>query len=405
MSTVSNIDERINEEKPFSIEELFFSRTDERGVIQSGNSVFQRVSAFDWDEIIKAPHRVIRHPDMPKAVFWLLWDTIKKGEPIGAYVKNKAKDGCYYWVFAIVTPIEGGYSSTRIKPSSDVFKLIEREYEALRIVENERNLDAEDSAKILLERIKELGFRDYKSFMAHALSAEIKARDEQLGRSVNGNVGCFDRLETSAKYLLGKTEEILKVYSENEYVPLNLRVQATQLGNVGLPMCIVSNNYTAISEELQSDMAVFTEKSKEVARTIDNGQFLTAAAQIQSEMIEAFGNETPSGFFDHEDELNNLQSQQAIHTKNAAASLVEISRQINAFAENCADMRRLSTSLEVTRVMGKIESASLGSSISSLDALIDDLGVFQKALMDGLKEIDDANKALHVDVTQLLKAA
>ena len=122
-------------------------------------------------------------------------------------------------------------------------------------------------------------------------------------------------------------------------------------------------------------------------------------------MIEAFGNETPSGFFDHEDELNNLQSQQAIHTKNAAASLVEISRQINAFAENCADMRRLSTSLEVTRVMGKIESASLGSSISSLDALIDDLGVFQKALMDGLKEIDDANKALHVDVTQLLKAA
>ncbi len=53
---------------------------------------------------------------MPRAVFWLLWDTIEKGEPVGAYVKNKAKDGRYYWVFAIVTPIEGGYLPSASSP-------------------------------------------------------------------------------------------------------------------------------------------------------------------------------------------------------------------------------------------------------------------------------------------------
>lgn len=111
----------VDVEVPFTFEELFFSRTNWRGVILAGNSVFQRVSLYSWDELIQKPHNVIRHPDMPKGVFWLLWDTIKKGEPVGAYVKNRAKDGRYYWVFAIVTPIgeclnfcvRGGLSFTR----------------------------------------------------------------------------------------------------------------------------------------------------------------------------------------------------------------------------------------------------------------------------------------------------
>lgn len=406
--TEADIEANAGQEVPFSFEELFFSRTDDRGVIQSGNEAFQRVSGFEWDELLNAPHRVVRHPDMPKAVFWLLWDTIKQGEPVGAYVKNKAKDGRHYWVYAVVTPVEGGYSSVRIKPSSELFKTVQREYEALRIVENEQNLDAAASAQILLERIKEHGFRDYAAFMAHALREEIKARDKELGRPENTSIACFDRLESSAKYLLDKTAEIRKVYAQNEYVPLNLRVQATQLGTIGLPMCIVSNNYTAISEELQSDMVKFTEKSQEVARNIDKGLFLMGSSQIQGEMIEAFRKElTSSSSEDGEDvsDLDNLLSQQATHADNAAASLAEISRHIKMFGENCADMRRLSTSLEVTRVMGKIESASLNSTITSLDALIDDLGVYQKTLMDGLKEIANANKTLEADVVLLLRAA
>lgn len=393
------------QEVPFSFEELFFSRTDDRGVIKAGNDVFRRVSAFEWDELLNAPHRLIRHRDMPKAVFWLLWDAIKRGEPVGAYVKNKAKDGRFYWVFAIVTPIDGGYSSVRMKPSSELFNVIQSEYKALRLIENEQNLDAAESAKILLERLNEHGFRDYASFMAYALGEEIKARDAKLGRADDKTMSRYDRLQTSAKYLLEKADEIRNIYAQNEYVPLNLRVQATQLGTVGMPMCIVSNNYTALSDELKSDMALFTEKSDEVARTIDNGLFLSGSAQIQGEMIEAFGQEVCSGSSQFADDLDNLQAQQAAHLKNVTVSLAQISRQIQEFSENCADMRRLSTSLEVTRVMGKIESASLDSSITSLDALIDDLGSFQKALMDGLKDIDEANKSLRVDVAQLLNAA
>ena len=83
----------VDDEVPFTFDELFFSRTDWRGVILAGNSVFQRVSLYRWDELIRKPHNVIRHPDMPKGVFWLLWDTIKNGEPIGAYVGSFAGGG------------------------------------------------------------------------------------------------------------------------------------------------------------------------------------------------------------------------------------------------------------------------------------------------------------------------
>src|SRR5208337_645098 len=93
-------------EVPYSFEELFFSRTNEKGHILSGNKTFQTISMYSWGELLNRPHNIIRHRDMPRGVFWLLWDTIKKGKPIAAYVKNRAKDGRYYWVLAIVTPIE-----------------------------------------------------------------------------------------------------------------------------------------------------------------------------------------------------------------------------------------------------------------------------------------------------------
>jgi aerotaxis receptor len=86
----------LDKESPFHISELFFSKTDKRGVIKSGNNVFVRVSEFDEVDLLEKPHNIIRHPDMPRTVFKLLWDTIQGGNPIGAYVKNKSKSGAYY---------------------------------------------------------------------------------------------------------------------------------------------------------------------------------------------------------------------------------------------------------------------------------------------------------------------
>jgi aerotaxis receptor len=98
------------------------SETDEKGIINFANNDFCEVAEYTLEELIGQPHNMVRHPDMPKAAFKSLWDTVKKGETWTGFVKNGTKSGGYYWVFATVYPFENskgqkGYLSCRRKPS------------------------------------------------------------------------------------------------------------------------------------------------------------------------------------------------------------------------------------------------------------------------------------------------
>lgn len=392
------------ESVPFSFEELFFSRTDERGIILAGNSVFQRISMYEWDELIKKPHNLIRHEDMPKAVFWLLWETIKKGEPIGAYVKNKAKDGRYYWVFAIVTPVEGGYLSVRLKPSSPVFKVVEQEYKGLLAIEQGKKLRPNESAVALLKRIGELGFADYGALMATALSHEVVARDAALGRAPDPAIAYFDELVKAAQSLLKQANVIFDAYAKNEYVPLNLRIQAAQLGEEGGTIGVISNNYNIISTEIKNSLDSFIASAQEVFHTINSGLFLLCTARIQGEVLELFRKEIESGDTTHHqaEESGYLEKQQKTYHQKAMAGLYAITKQAIRFHQACTDMKRLAAALEVTRVMGKVESARLTVKKDGLTELIDDLEVFQSSVAEGLKEIEQMNRSIQYNTQQLL---
>jgi PAS domain S-box-containing protein len=105
----------------FDGDDIIVSKTDLKGRLTYTNKVFCDVSGYAEAELIGQPHSMIRHPDMPRAVFKLLWDTILDGREIFAYVKNMAKNGSFYWVFAHVTPtfdktrsIVGFHSNRRI---------------------------------------------------------------------------------------------------------------------------------------------------------------------------------------------------------------------------------------------------------------------------------------------------
>jgi len=98
------------------------SMTDPRGIITFVNDEFARISGFRQEELLGQPHNLVRHPDMPPAMFADLWATLKAGEPWYGMVKNRCKNGDFYWVDANVTPIREagavtGYVSIRSKPS------------------------------------------------------------------------------------------------------------------------------------------------------------------------------------------------------------------------------------------------------------------------------------------------
>jgi len=90
-------------ERMLNDEDYIVSKTDLKGRIIYCNKIFVEISGYSESELLGKPHSIIRHPDMPKIVFKLLWDRIKKKQDIFAFVKNLCKDGGYYWVFANVT--------------------------------------------------------------------------------------------------------------------------------------------------------------------------------------------------------------------------------------------------------------------------------------------------------------
>lgn len=109
-------------EEPFPDGKLIVSRTDPTGVITHANQSFVDMSGYSAAELIGEQHYILRHPDMPKAGFKDLWDTITQGRKWHGYVKNLRKDGAFYWVYATVVPNvrDGkivGYTSVRRKPS------------------------------------------------------------------------------------------------------------------------------------------------------------------------------------------------------------------------------------------------------------------------------------------------
>src|SRR5690554_7516109 len=97
-----------NKEHVFPAHFHLISSTDTRGVITHFNQEFLQVSGFSTDELIGSPHNIIRHPDMPPAVYKTMWETLKAGKPWMGVVKNRCKNGDYYWVSAYVTPIKDG---------------------------------------------------------------------------------------------------------------------------------------------------------------------------------------------------------------------------------------------------------------------------------------------------------
>lgn len=118
------------QEKLLGEHDFIVSKTDLKGFITYGNRIFIEISGYEEGELLGAPHNILRHPDMPRVIFKLLWETIQAKREIFAYVKNLAKDGSFYWVFANITPsldAQGnliGYYSVRRKPRPEAIQMV-----------------------------------------------------------------------------------------------------------------------------------------------------------------------------------------------------------------------------------------------------------------------------------------
>lgn len=152
----------IDEEIALDPKRYIVSETDEKGKITFVNDYFMEISGYSKEELMGKAHSIVRHPDMPKVVFKLLWETISQGKNINAVVKNLAKDGRYYWIF---TEFESrfdadtgkiiGYHADRKTISKHVLEVIADLYAELLTIEKKEGLEA--SEKYLIAFLKEKG--------------------------------------------------------------------------------------------------------------------------------------------------------------------------------------------------------------------------------------------------------
>lgn len=163
----------VDQANHFGQNEIIVSKTDLQGRIVYANDIFCRVAEMSTADVIGEPHSIIRHPDMPRAVFKLLWDSIAAGKEIFAYVKNMSLTGKYYWVLAHITPSydQGGqidgYHSNRRAPSIKAVEAVSALYAAL-LSEEKKHTNAKvalDSSYTMLTNILTEKNTSYSEFV------------------------------------------------------------------------------------------------------------------------------------------------------------------------------------------------------------------------------------------------
>lgn len=162
-------------------DEFIVSKTDPKGRITYANRTFMRISGFPEAELLGVQHNVVRHPDMPRGVFKLLWDTLERGDEFFGYVKNLCRDGSYYWVLANITPdhdVQGklrGYYSVRRKPRAEAVAQAQALYaQMLEIERASATQDAVARSLAHLQQHLQAASTDYLGFVLDSLRQSVQ---------------------------------------------------------------------------------------------------------------------------------------------------------------------------------------------------------------------------------------
>ncbi len=363
------------EEVPFGIEELFYSRTDLRGVILAGNPVFRRVAGYDWGQLIGAPHRLVRHPVTPKAVFRLLWKLIGTGQPAVAYVCNRAADGRPYWVLATILPFGDTYLSVRIKPTSGLFAKVKEVYAQITVAEN-AGLGIDASVDRLLATLRDVGFADYGAFMRHALAQETAARGAALNaRATMEEVG---RIRKGLSDVIAEQEALVGDFERLRILPTNMRILASRLEPTGGPVGAISDIYLMISADIFSKVGAFSQGDaslcKRMSESFEKAIFLMTCSHLQAEVAGSTRAEDLAGSgIDFAAEVTYLDQLGAKYRKLAAEAMKEAMSFARKITEASIELKRAMLSLETITVMGRVESARIGAEGMRINATINQL--------------------------------
>lgn len=384
-------------EEEFLATEIFFSRTDQRGVIRSGNMVFRRVSGFDWPQLLGAPHRVIRHPDTPRGIFWLLWRTLEAGKPMVAFIKNRSAQGRWYWVLAVVVPAPGGFVSVRIKPSGALFQAAKGMY--AEILADESDLTPEQSGHRILARLASMGFPSYSDFAATALGQELATRGTAEGKHGSLEAVLLGDLMSRIAETGEKQATLMQEFDALQSIPTNMRIIASRLEPSGGPVSAISDNYKFASAEISRRLESFAGAEHnlclDMADLVRDGMVLALISRLIHQVQDFLASEDNRAVpVDFAAELAIFQEVANRYRQAADETMTKAELACETLNLSSGEIRRMMLGLDTIRVMGRVESGRLGEAGAGLSAAIDQLDQRHARLAKVLQELMDLSSAL-----------
>jgi len=169
LTDTSSIITPLNREIKLNAKDIIISRTDTQGNILFYNKIFAKVSGYSRDELLYAPHSILRHPDMPKAIFYLLWQQLLAGIPTKAIIKNISKEGDHYWLTLNLTPLrDNSYkivSFTAQGSQASQFAIDKVAPLYAKILEEEKQHDMHHSIRFLSDYLIEQNIASYNDYV------------------------------------------------------------------------------------------------------------------------------------------------------------------------------------------------------------------------------------------------
>lgn len=393
-----------SEEASFGAQDVFISRTDSRGIIRSGNSVFKRVSGYEWDQLIGAPHRMIRHPETPKAVFWLLWAQLGKGEPIVAYVKNLSKSGRWYWVLASAVPVPGGYISGRIKPIGAIFDQTRALYGELLLAE-QGGLSPEKSAGLLLAKLAALGYASYADFSARALEEALEVREVRPLAKKGAQAMSLKSVLDNMTAMASQQSLLMQDFERLQTIPTNMRIIASRLEPSGGPISAISDNYkyslTEITRKLESFAGNENNLSKTASVMTTSALLVSGIVRVLIEVQHQFDQEDLNGTpIDKAAEVRIVNTAVHHYAAKSEAEMLNAERLVTEMNLASAEIRRMMLGLDTIRVMGRVESGRRGGAAGTgLSSTIDQLDARHSEITDRLQRLMDISSAIKTTIS------
>lgn len=234
------------QERTFSPDVKLISTTDLRGIIQHCNDDFVKISGFTRDELIGQPHNIVRHPDMPPLAYKIMWEHLKAGRPWMGLVKNRSKNGDYYWVDAYVTPVTEhgkviGYESVRSCPSRQKNHLQQQETDQTAAAMHQMTTTINEVSGHVQETAGRAEHANELAVLGRDAARTTRKAIEALRQTVAEIANSVTEVSEQTQKIATVAQMIEQIAEQTNLLALNAAIEAARAGEQGRGFAVVAN--------------------------------------------------------------------------------------------------------------------------------------------------------------------